>query len=144
MERCGWFPTARRNRIGSPYVVEAIEQLRNDGARLPVGYEANGGFLLGGTVVGSDGRALARLPTGGAMTPIVAVLSAMTTNGCTLSALAGTLPERVTASDRLFSVPASISGRLLATLAVDGAAQWGLLEGIAARPSASIPSTACV
>ena len=77
VERCGWFPRYVRTRIGSPYVVEAIEQLRNDGARLPVGYEANGGFLLGGAVVGSGGRTLARLPTRDAMTPIVAMLSAM-------------------------------------------------------------------
>lgn len=136
VERCGWFSAVRRTRIGSPYVVEAIEQLRNEGARLPVGYEANGGFLLGGAVVGADGQSLAPLPTRDAMTPIVAMLSAMTANGCTLSVLGASLPERVTASDRLLSVPASASGRLLAALAADGAAQWRLLEGIAARPVA--------
>jgi len=117
-------------------VVEAIEQLRNEGARLPVGYEANGGFLLGGAVGGSDGQSLAPLPTRDAMTPIVAMLSAMTVNGCTLSALGASLPERVTASDRLLSVPAGTSRQVLAALAADGAAQWRLLEGIAARPVA--------
>ena len=115
-------------------MIEAIEQLRNEGASLSVGYEANGGFILGGTVVGDDGRPLARLPTRDAMTLIVAMLSAMTTNSCTLSALGASLPERVTASDRLLSVAANTSDRLLATLAVDAAAQWGLLEDIAARP----------
>jgi phosphomannomutase len=136
VERCGWFSAVRRTRIGSPDVVEAIEQLRNEGARLPVGYEAIGGFLLGGAVVGSDGQSLAPLPTRDAMTPIVAMLSAMTANGCTLSALGASLPERVTASDRLLSVPASTSRQLLAALAADGPAQWRLLEGIAARPVA--------
>ena len=51
VERCGWFPTVRRTRIGSPWVIEAIDEMKRAGARLPVGYEANGGFLLGGTAV---------------------------------------------------------------------------------------------
>ena len=125
-------------------MIEAIEQLRNEGASLSVGYEANGGFILGGTVVGDDGRPLARLPTRDAMTLIVAMLSAMTTNSCTLSALGASLPERVTASDRLLSVAANTSDRLLATLAVDAAAQWGFSRTSPRGLSASIPSTACV
>ncbi len=48
LERSGWFPAVLRTRIGSPYVIEGIDRLRAGGARLPVGYEANGGFLLGG------------------------------------------------------------------------------------------------
>ena len=48
LERSGWFARTRRTRIGSPYVVEAAAALAAEGARLAVGFEANGGFLLAG------------------------------------------------------------------------------------------------
>ena len=136
VERCGWFPTVRRTRIGSPWVIEAIAEMQRAGARLPVGYEANGGFLLGGTAVAPDGRTLPALPTRDAMTPIVALLSAMAADGRTLAELAADLPSRVTASDRVPEVPEEVSGRLLAALSADAAARWTLLDGIAAPPAA--------
>jgi phosphomannomutase len=136
VERCGWFPTVRRTRIGSPWVIEAIVEMKRAGARLPVGYEANGGFLLGGTAVAPDGRTLPALPTRDAMTPIVALLSAMAADGRTLAELAADLPSRVTASDRVPEVPEEVSGRLLAALSADAAARWALLDGIAAPPAA--------
>ena len=136
VERCGWFPTVRRTRIGSPWVIEAIVEMKRAGARLPVGYEANGGFLLGGTAVAPDGRTLPALPTRDAMTPIVALLSAMAADGRTLAELAADLPSRVTASDRVPEVPEEVSGRLLAALSADAAARRALLDGIAAPPAA--------
>jgi phosphomannomutase len=136
VERCGWFPTVRRTRIGSPWVIEAIAEMKRAGARLPVGYEANGGFLLGGAAVAADGRTLPALPTRDAMTPIVALLSAMAAEGRTLAELAADLPSRATASDRVPEVPKDVSGRLLAALSTDEAARQALLDGIAAPPAA--------
>ena len=69
LERSGWFARVRRTRIGSPYVIEAMARLAAEGARLPVGYEANGGFLLGGTAVSAGGRRLEPLPTRDAHAP---------------------------------------------------------------------------
>lgn len=135
VERCGWFQAVLRTRIGSPHVIEGIERLRAGGARLPVGYEANGGFLLGGDAVAGD-RTLAALPTRDAMAPIVAMLSAASASGGRLSGLAASLPERATASDRLPEVPAGVSGPLLTRLAGDAAARSELLAGIASRPLA--------
>jgi phosphomannomutase len=136
VERSGWFAEVRRTRIGSPYVIEAIEALRREGAALPVGYEANGGFLLGGDAVAAAGQVLAALPTRDAMAPIMAVLAASAARGCSLSALMAELPGRVTVSDRVPDVPASVSGHLIATLSDDATARSGLLDGIAAPPAA--------
>ena len=76
IERSGWFARVERTRIGSPFVIAALERLAAAGAALPVGFEANGGFLLGGVATGADGRTLAPLPTRDAMTPILALLAA--------------------------------------------------------------------
>ena len=70
LERLGLVRAGPRTRIGSPYVIEGMRALRAEGARLAVGYEANGGFLLGGTAVSPDGRRLAPLPTRDALVPI--------------------------------------------------------------------------
>ncbi len=132
LERSGWFARSERTRIGSPFVIEGLERLAAEGARLPVGFEANGGFLLGGAAAGRDGRILAPLPTRDAMAPILAVLAAAADAGVPLSALAAALPARATASDRLQEVPEARSGPLLAALAADGKARAALLAGLSA------------
>jgi phosphomannomutase len=129
LERSGWIPRIRRTRIGSPYVIEAIEALAAEGARLPVGFEANGGFLLAGAATARDGRALAPLPTRDAMLPMLALLAGAADAGLTLSAFAR-LPTRVTASDRLPETPQELSAPLLQALASDPAARARLLDGI--------------
>jgi phosphomannomutase len=129
LERSGWFPRIRRTRIGSPYVIEAIEALTAEGARLPVGYEANGGFLLGGPAR-RDGRTLAPLATRDALLPIATLLAAAAAEGLPISALAARLPTRVTASDRLQEVDTAAAARLLATLATAPPARADLLAGL--------------
>ncbi len=130
LERSGWVARILRTRIGSPFVIEGIEALAAAGARLPVGYEANGGFLLGGTAVGPGGRTLAPLPTRDAMVPMVALLAAAADEGIALSALAARLPTRITASDRLQEIPRAKAQPLLDDLATDPAAREQLLAGI--------------
>lgn len=130
LERSRWVATTLRTRIGSPYVVAAIAALADGGARLPVGYEANGGFLLGGSARGPEGRRLAPLPTRDALAPICAVLASAARSGEPLSALVARLPQRVTASDRLPDFPDAASGPLLHTLASDGNARTRLLDGL--------------
>ena len=48
VEKCGAFRQVLRTRIGSPYVIAGMDTQR--GAGRVVGYEANGGFLLGSDV----------------------------------------------------------------------------------------------
>ncbi len=138
LELSGWFPRIRRTRIGSPYVIEAMEALAAEGARAPVGYEANGGFLLGGRVALGDGRAIEPLPTRDAALPIVTVLAAAAARGVPLSALAADLPARSTASDRLQDAPSERSAPFLADLGADAGARARLLAAAGAPPAAAV------
>ncbi|OYQ25067.1 phosphomannomutase [Sandarakinorhabdus cyanobacteriorum] len=97
VERIPAFTRVERTRIGSPYVIAAMDQARADG-QVVCGYEANGGFLLGSDAV-INGRTLPALPTRDAVLPIVAALVAAGTRG--LAALVRALPPGVTHSDRL-------------------------------------------
>ena len=137
LERSGWFAEIARTRVGSPFVVAAMRELGARGARLPVGYEANGGFLAGAAATASDGRRLSPLPTRDALLPIAAVLAAAARSGG-LSRLAATLPARATASDRLPDVPATLSDALLAALAADPGKRAALLAGLGTGEAISI------
>jgi phosphomannomutase len=97
VERMPEFSRVERTRIGSPYVIAAMNRTRADGV-VVCGYEANGGFLLGSDVE-IEGRTLKALPTRDAVLPIVAALVAAGSNG--LAALVDDLPPGVTHSDRL-------------------------------------------
>ena len=65
-----------KTKIGSPYVVAALDELRGAGAaQRIVGWEANGGFLTGSAIALGAGP-LAALPTRDAILPILANLCA--------------------------------------------------------------------
>jgi phosphomannomutase len=121
LERSGWFVRVARTRIGSPFVIEAMAGLAADGARLPVGFEANGGFLTGADAAGPSGAPLAALPTRDALLPILAALH-LAGDG-PVSALRDLLPARATASDRIKETPPEMTGPLLERLAGDAAAR---------------------
>jgi phosphomannomutase len=131
LERSGWVPLVERTRIGSPYVIEGLTVLAGKGARRPVGYEANGGFLLG-TAIARDGRILEALPTRDALLPILTLLSSSTDRRISLSTLAAEAPSRSTASDRIQNVPAEQTGPLLAALAQDPAVRHRMASGVGA------------
>ncbi len=131
LERSGWFSQILRTRIGSPFVIAALDTLRGE-ARLPVGFEANGGFLLGGTATNRNGRRLASLPTRDALLPIVTLLAAAAGDRQPLSALAARLPARPTASGRLQEVPEAMAAGLIAGLAASAEARLTFLSGLGA------------
>lgn len=114
VELSGAFREVRRTRIGSPFVIEAMNALLNDFTSV-CGYEANGGFLLG-TSVKVNGRTLPALPTRDAVLPMLAVLVAARRQGVSLSTLQAQLPPRFTFSERLQNYPTSESQALLAGL----------------------------
>lgn len=115
VELSGLFAAVRRTRIGSPFVIEAMQALAVEGHASVCGYEANGGFLLA-TPVAGDGVTLGALPTRDAALPIIAVLVDARRRGATLSALQAQLPPRYTFSERLQDYPVSQSQALLAQL----------------------------
>jgi phosphomannomutase len=113
LEKTGWFREVRRTRIGSPYVIAAMQDAAAAGAKTVVGYEANGGFLLQ-----SDARlgekVLRALPTRDAVIVLLAVLLTAKAHGKKVSELVAELPARFTASDRLKNFPVESSRALLA------------------------------
>ena len=119
LEAAGFAADVRRTRIGSPYVVAAMQEAVAAGVSPVAGFEANGGFLLGTAVV-RQGRRLAALPTRDAVLPMLCALVAAREAGRSLSALLATLPARYTASERLQNMPTAISEQRLAALRAPG------------------------
>lgn len=95
-----------RTRIGSPHVIAKMQELTGPAV---VGWEANGGFLLGSTLK-ADGRTLTALPTRDAFLPICAVLALAReealarAEAVVVSRLFAALPARYTAADLLDGV----------------------------------------
>ena len=121
LEKSGAFARVLRTRIGSPYVIAAMQQAERDGGGGVVcGYEANGGFLLQSPIL-RGGRTLAALPTRDAVLPVVSVLAAARRRP--LVDLCADLPQRVTWSDRLKDFPTATSQAILAWLVAGGEAE---------------------
>lgn len=114
LEQCGWFNSVVRTRIGSPYVIAGMAGRQG----VVVGYEANGGFLLGSDIH-RNGLKLAALPTRDAVLPMLALLYMAKEQSCALSELAYTLPARFTFSDRLQDFPTKSSHALINRLRAD-------------------------
>src|SRR5450830_249442 len=126
IEKSGAFTQVVRTKIGSPYVIAAMQALATGDLKI-AGFEANGGFLLGSTITDKDKQLLA-LPTRDAILPILAVLSAAQQSNVKLSVLAMDLPGRYTASDRLQNFPTETSKNLIQAWADDAAAFIALLD----------------
>lgn len=114
IEQCGAFTQVVRTRIGSPYVIAAMNELTAQGKGPVAGFEANGGFLLGSAVHG-----LAALPTRDALLPMVSLLAEAVTQQTRVSSLVAALPQRFTHSDRLQAFATERSRELLARVAVE-------------------------
>lgn len=118
LERSRLFKTTTRTRIGSPYVIAGMNAVLKQPDDLVVGYEANGGFLLGSDLQ-RNGQALSALATRDAVLPILALLCGAHARNSKLSALASNLPARYTASDRLQQFPTAVSQALISNLQHD-------------------------
>lgn len=130
------FHTVTLTRIGSPYVVAAMQAaLQSDPAARVAGYEANGGFLLGFHAQGPAGP-LAPLMTRDALLPILAPLATARTRACSLADLVADLPPVFTAADRLAEIPGTLSGALLARLTASADRRAQLFAGLG-------PETGC-
>lgn len=105
-----------RTRIGSPWVVAQMEAM--DGHR-KVGFEANGGFLVG-SALAMDRGVLAPLPTRDAFLPVVVVLARAAATGQALSERLASLPARFTTAGLLDEVPPPRAREALAKISVPG------------------------
>lgn len=107
-------PTVERTRIGSPYVIAAMQAAAVRGG-VRCGWEANGGFLTASPVPLGSGE-LSPLPTRDAVLPILAVLLAAAERGCPVSALFEALPPRATGAGLIDNFPTQVSRDLIAAL----------------------------
>ena len=113
------FARVIRTRIGSPFVIAAMT-----GQDRAVGYEANGGFVLG-----FDAPDLPALMTRDAVLPLLAVLAEAAQRGG-VAAVVADQPLRFTGSDRLRDVPTAQSQALIAAWQDDPGARAGFLAGL--------------
>lgn len=113
IEGVGWFTQVERTKVGSPFVIAGMKELGESGA--VVGFEANGGTLLGSDVV-IDNHVLTALPTRDAVLPILAVLATAKGRGLSLAGLVKSLPVRAARSDRLTEVPGERTAELFRRL----------------------------
>ncbi|VAX05642.1 Phosphomannomutase [hydrothermal vent metagenome] len=118
LEKSGWFAGVKRTRIGSPYVIAAMNSALAQGIPNVVGYEANGGFLTA-TDITQQGRILPALPTRDAVIGPLAVLMLAAESAITISNLVAKLPQRFTSSDRIKNFPTKLSQSHIATLNSD-------------------------
>lgn len=111
LERTGFFETVLRTRVGSPYVIEAMET-----ADSVVGFEANGGTFVGNGIVGLD-----PLPTRDAVLPLLCALGLAARRGVGVSEIVAELPLQYALADRLQDVPSEKSRAFLQRLGEDRA-----------------------
>ena len=128
IERAQVYDRVIRTKIGSPFVIAGLEQALATPCR-PVGFEANGGFLLGFTAQRA-GRELAPLMTRDAVLPLLMPLIAAQKAGQGLSDLLVQLPQRRTAADRLERVETERSLALVALLVRDVDERAAFFDGL--------------
>ena len=127
------FTAIHRCRIGSPYVIAAMQAvLAKDPTARVVGYEANGGLLLGFAASGPAGP-LPPLLTRDCLLPMLAPLALARAQGLDLAALVSGLPARFTATDRLTDIAPPVSTAFLDTLRDDPEARAAFFTGLGAE-----------
>jgi phosphomannomutase len=117
----GAFRKVIRTKVGSPFVIAGMGEAQG----IVVGFEANGGVLLGSDL-SINGATITALPTRDALLPILSVLGAAQVAGKTVGELVATLPPRIARSDRLEHVPQERTAILLDRLKSDA---QGFLAG---------------
>ncbi|WP_439103168.1 phosphomannomutase [Celeribacter marinus] len=110
------FTAVHLTRIGSPFVIAGMDAARAAHAAV-VGFEANGGFLLG--FPAQINGPLSPLPTRDCMLPILAPLFAAKSTNQSLADLVQNLPACFTAADRLQNIDRAKAGVFLSNLIDD-------------------------
>lgn len=132
------FESVHLTRIGSPHVIAAMEGvLAGAPDAKVVGFEANGGFLLGYTAQGPNGPLLP-LMTRDCLLPILAPLLRARQTNQPLSALVEALPPRFTAADRLVGISPDASAPFLASLTNDAPARHSYFKDIGQEVSVDL------
>jgi phosphomannomutase len=115
-----------RTRVGSPAVIEGIEEAHRKGYRTVVGFEANGGVLLGDDVTLGE-TTFPALPTRDCFLPIFSVLSVAARERVPLSHLMQHFALPVAAAGKLDPVPDPVMRGFIDTLKNEPALLQSLL-----------------
>jgi phosphomannomutase len=102
------FSSVLRTRVGSPFVVAAME----GAGGAVIGFEANGGTFVG-EGVSANGHRLAPLVTRDAILPMLCALGESARLGEPLSGIVSTLPLQHAVADRLQNIPSERSAAFL-------------------------------
>lgn len=114
LEQDGGF-AVRRTRVGSPFVIAAMEEALAAGEANVLGFEANGGLMLGSDFTLGE-KAITALPTRDSFLPALAVLGTAAKRGLSLSQLVEDFSLPVALSDRLENYASERSTSLMAHL----------------------------
>ena len=108
------FGSVHLTRIGSPYVIAEMEEVQKNPANHVVGFEANGGFLIGfeATLKGP----LPPLMTRDSLLPIIAPLASANLAGKSLADCVADLPPCFTAADRVQEINRDKAAAFLSVL----------------------------
>jgi phosphomannomutase len=129
----GRFARTIITRIGSPFVIAGMATA-GVSSRV-VGYEANGGFLLGFTAQGPAGP-LPPLATRDSLLPMIALLSRARIAGG-VAALVAAEPARFTATDRLKNIAPDRSTALVDKLRSDSGMLAAFLAALGEVPAST-------
>lgn len=135
-----------QTRIGSPYVIAAMQAGLGAGREPVVGWEVNGGFMLGSNLTLPNG-VLKALPTRDAVLPILCTLLAAREKGG-VKALFSALPHRFTQAGLLDEFPRQVSQKLVTELMPENPqvrqityhrlhCEWGFIDGREEKKSIS-------
>lgn len=114
-------------KIGSPYVIETMAQAVQDGKKRVVGWEVNGGFLLGSDFK-INGHTLSSLPTRDAFFPIIVALISASEQSILISSLFKQLPNRFTQAGLIDNFPTETSKMIIETFNADTVENRALLS----------------
>ncbi len=111
LESSQFFNVIKRTKIGSPYVIKAMQELdKNNRESCVVGYEANGGFLQENDI-DINGKILRALPTRDAVIVHLALLSLIKEDS--LSIVVSSLRPRCAISNRVQNFDTKRSAEIL-------------------------------
>ncbi len=104
-----------RTKVGSPFVIAGMLDALHGGNAGVMGFEANGGLLLGSEFE-LDGRVIDPLPTRDSFLPILAILFLSAAKKVSLSNIAESYGLPIAASGRLEAFPVEASAALMTQL----------------------------
>lgn len=107
----------RHTQVGAPYV---IESMTNSDANLPVGWEVNGGFLIGNDFE-YEGKPVEKLPTRDSFLPIFVCLKAAIKLEKSVSELFSDLPARFTQAGLIDNFSNQVSQNILSIFSDESA-----------------------